>query len=55
MNSNDTFLEPANFLDSFEKLENFNDFSVEGFEIDKLITDSNTNIQYRCVVYRRKF
>jgi hypothetical protein len=26
-----TFLEPANFLDSFEKLENFNDFSVEGF------------------------
>jgi dihydrofolate reductase len=51
----DTFLEPANFLDSFEKLENFNDFSVEGFEIDKLITDSNTNIQYRCVVYRRKF
>ena len=51
----DTFVEPPNFLDSFEKIENFSDFSVEGFEIDRLITDSETNIQYKFVVYKRKF
>ena len=51
----DVFLQPENFLDSFEKIENFKDFNVEGFEIDKLITEPTNNIQYRFLVYSRKF
>lgn len=51
----DTFLEPKNFLDSFEKVENFSDYSVEGFEIDKPIADSETGVQYRFLIYKRKF
>jgi dihydrofolate reductase len=47
----DTFLEPDHFLDSFEKID---DFHVEGFEIDKILTDPKSNVQYRFVAYRRK-
>lgn len=50
----DVFLQPENFLESFDKIENFHDFSVEGYEIDKLLVDPDSQVSYRFVVYRRK-
>lgn len=51
----DRFLEPENFLDLFENLENFGDYSTRGYNIGALNTCSKSGTQYRFRVYLRKY
>jgi dihydrofolate reductase len=50
----DVFLEPANFLENFKKVENFRHHSTDGYALDTMHTDPASRVQFKTIVYERR-
>jgi dihydrofolate reductase len=51
----DTFMEPADFLDSFEKLEEVEDKANFNVDFNEMQTDAANNLKYIFEVYEKRF
>jgi dihydrofolate reductase len=50
----DTFMEPANFLDSFEKLNEIEDKENFNVDFNEIQSDAGSNMQYIFEIYEKK-